>query len=118
MTQEEKELNTCINQSRSSNTNHFYFLVMKKRVIFPVLAFVMAAGSVFATSMFVPETGYSNIQDVPDQGMQCVDRKLCDTEGQQTCTIELIVEGESKIVPLYRLEIDNTCDTNQLFERP
>lgn len=93
---------------------------MKKRVIFPVLAFVMAAGSVFATSMFAPVPGHSQIADVPNQGVDCEARKQCDDQNNTNvlCRASFVEGGiQYTNIQLYKLEANGTCPT-QVWELP
>lgn len=82
-----------------------------KKVGLSVTAFMIAIAGAFATNAQFSEGGYTNLQQVPDQGSPCVYRGSC-AGGSTTCRIEL----GGRTLQLLRLESNGTCSSTVLAQ--
>ncbi len=81
-----------------------------KKIGLSVTAFALAIAGAFATNARFPGDGYTNTQQVPDQGSPCVYRGYC-AGGSTTCHITL---PDNRTVQLLRLESGGTCSSTVL----
>jgi hypothetical protein len=81
-----------------------------KKIGLSVTAFALAIAGAFATSARGPGNGYTNSQQVPDQGSPCVYRQSCGG-GSTTCHITL---SDGRTVQLLQLESNGTCSSTVL----
>jgi hypothetical protein len=83
-----------------------------KKIGLSVTVFALAVAGAFATSGKSPGDGYTNLQQVPDQGAPCVYRQNC-AGGSTTCRITL---PSGAMVQLLRLESNGTCSSTVLSQ--
>ena len=77
-----------------------------------VTAFALATAGAFATSFLGGGPGYTNLQQVPDQGSPCVYRDYCGG-GYNMCRITL---SGGQTVQLLQLDSDGTCSSTTLSQ--
>jgi len=82
-----------------------------KKVGLSVTAFLFAIAGAFATKAQLSEGGYTNSQQVPDQGSPCVYRQSC-AGGSTTCRIDI----GGRTLQLLRLESNGTCSSTVLAQ--
>ncbi|WP_368732371.1 DUF6520 family protein [Chitinophaga agrisoli] len=78
-----------------------------KKMGLSAAVFALAIAGAFASNARFPGNGYTNLQQVPDQGSPCVYRGYCGG-GFNTCRVTL---SNGKTVQLLRLESDGTCSS-------
>ena len=74
-------------------------------------AFALAIAGAFATDPIAAGDGYTNLQQVPDQGAPCVYRQYCGG-GYNMCRVTL----GSQTVQLLKLESNGTCSSMALAQ--
>jgi hypothetical protein len=77
-----------------------------------VTAFALATAGAFATNLLSGGPGYTNDEQVPDQGSPCVYRDYCGG-GYNMCRITL---SGGKTVQLLQLDSDGTCSSTTLSQ--
>lgn len=83
-----------------------------KKIGLSVAVFALAIAGAFATNSQWPGDGYTNSQQVPDQGSPCVYRQSCGG-GFNTCRVTL---PDGRTVQLLRLEPNGTCSSTVLSQ--
>ncbi|SEW52863.1 DUF6520 family protein [Chitinophaga arvensicola] len=83
-----------------------------KKIGLSVAAFAIAIAGAFATNVKFAETGYTNLQQAPDQGTPCYARGYC-AGGFTTCRYTL---SSGATVQLLRLESNGTCSSTVLTQ--
>jgi len=82
-----------------------------KKIALSVTAFGIAIAGAFATAGRSAGDGYTNLQQIPDQGSPCVYRQNC-AGGFNTCHVTI----GGKTVQLLRLESGGTCSSTVLSQ--
>ncbi|MET7001499.1 DUF6520 family protein [Chitinophaga defluvii] len=82
-----------------------------KKMGLSVAVFAIAIAGAFATNVTFSEDGYTNLQQVPDQGSPCVYRKYC-AGGSTTCTVTI----SGRMLQCLRLESNGTCSSTVLSQ--
>lgn len=82
-----------------------------KKVGLSVIVFALAIAGAFATARRSAGYGYTNLQQVPDQGSPCVYRQYC-AGGFNTCW--MMISGRP--VQMLQLDPGGTCSSTVLSQ--
>ncbi|RYG04872.1 MAG: hypothetical protein EOO02_05110 [Chitinophagaceae bacterium] len=83
-----------------------------KKIGLSIAVFGFAIAAAFASNNFAGGSGYTNLQQVPDQGSPCVYRQYC-SGGFNTCRVTL---SNGQTVQLLKLESNGTCSSEVLSQ--